>query len=115
MSVKKAASLSSATTSAWYPVDTLDLSNGPISLVTAGTFVATYDIEFTSEDPYNDPATGKPYAATPTLEAQKHSTLVDQTAAANGVINSVVTAIRLNVTAYTSGTVDLYVGQGSMG
>ena len=114
MSVKKAVSASAAGASAWYPVDSMDAHNGPISLGVGGTFVGTYDVEFTFDDPWKD-SDGKAYSSAPTLEAQVHSTLTGQTAAANGQIDGLVTAVRLNFTAYTSGTADLFVGQGSMG
>ena len=64
--------------------------------------VATATVQVTGDVPVNTSGGGL---------WNSHDTLVAETASANGNIQFAVTAVRLNVTAYTSGTVTLTVIQ----
>ena len=89
-------------TTAWIPVDYKQSPfNVGMGLVISGTLTA--DVEHTFDDPYDS-------TITPT--AFKNSTLVSKTSSADGNYAFPVRAIRLNVTAYTSGTATLTILQG---
>lgn len=95
---------SAAGTTAWLPVDHR-AQNFQIGLgaVVSGGATLTYDVEHT----FNNVLAGEP------ATAFKHASLVGQTANANGNYAFPVAAIRLNVTAYTSGSVTLNILQAS--
>jgi hypothetical protein len=89
-------------TSAWIPLDYKQSPfNVGLGLVITGTLTA--DIEHTFDDVF-DPS------VTPT--AFKHSTLVSKTASADGNYAFPIRAVRINNTAYTSGTATLTILQG---
>ena len=93
---------SSAGTSAWIPLDyKQNPFNVGLGLVISGT--NTTDVEHTFDDIYDS-------SVTPT--AFKHSTLVGKTANADGNYAFPIRAVRLNVTAYTSGSATLTILQG---
>lgn len=100
----------SATVSSPFP---LDYRAKPFSVslmadVAAGSTL-TYKVQYTSDDIYDsawNPATAN---------WQDHSILSAQTASNNSNLAFPVTAIRLNVTAYTSGSVRLAVIQATSG
>ena len=74
----------------------------PTAVQVAGTFVATYSVEYTLDDVLNgETAT---WTAVPSGSALS--------AAVNLKIDFPVCALRLNVTAYTSGTVAMKILQG---
>ena len=93
---------SSAGTSAWIP---LDYKQNPFNVgfgvVASGTL--TYDIEHTFDDVLQA-------GVTPT--AFKHSTVTAQTTSKDGNYAFPVRAVRINVTAYTSGSATLTLLQG---
>lgn len=94
---------SSAGTTAWIP---LDYKQNPFNVglgVSIGSAVLTYDVEHTFDDIFDS-------TVTPT--AFKHSTVVSQTSNKDGNYAFPVRAVRLNVTAYTSGTATLTILQG---
>lgn len=94
--------LSAAGTSAWIPLDyKQNPFNVGLGLVISGT--NTTDIEHTFDDIYDS-------SVTPI--AFKHSTLVGKTANSDGNYAFPIRAVRLNVTAYTSGSVSLTILQG---
>jgi len=97
--------VSSATTSATIPVD---WKQNPISItlscVVNGGGTLTYKAQYTTDDIY-DPT------VTPTWI--DHATITGATANAVGNIAFPVRAVRLNVTAYTSGSVTMTIIQGS--
>lgn len=91
---------SAAGTTAWIPLDyKQNPFNVGLGLVISGTNTA--DVEHTFDDPF----TGTPTAF-------KHSTLVGKTANADGNYAFPVRAVRLNVTAWTSGSATLTILQG---
>lgn len=92
-----------AGTTAWIPVDYKQspFSVGMGLVISGGTLTA--DVEHTFDDVYDS-------TVTPT--AFKHATLVSKTASGDGNYAFPVRAIRLNVTAYTSGTATLTILQG---
>ena len=94
--------LSSVATSAWIP---LDYKQSPFSVgfgvVLSGT--ATYTVEHTFDDVYDT-------TITPTAFA--HASIAGKTANDNSSYNFPVRAVRLNVTAWTSGTVTATFLQG---
>lgn len=93
---------SAAGTSAWIPLDyKQNPFNVGLGLVISGT--NTTDVEHTFDDIYDS-------SVTPT--AFKHSTLVSKTANADGNYAFPIRAVRLNVTAYTSGSATLTILQG---
>lgn len=88
---------------AWIPVD---YKQSPFNIglaVTIGAGVLTYSVEHTFDDVY-DPAV--------TPVAFTHATLVSQTTNKDGNYAFPVRAIRLNVTAWTSGGANLTILQG---
>jgi len=93
---------SSAGTSAWIPLDyKQNPFNVGLGLVISGT--NTVDVEHTFDDVYDT-------TITPT--AFKHSTLVSKTTNGDGNYAFPIRAVRLNVTAYTSGSAALTILQG---
>lgn len=93
---------SAAGTSAWIPLDyKQNPFNVGLGLVILGT--NTTDVEHTFDDIFDS-------SVTPT--AFKHSTLVGKTANADGNYAFPIRAVRLNVTAYTSGSATLTILQG---
>jgi hypothetical protein len=93
---------SAAGTSAWIPLDyKQNPFNVGLGLVISGT--NTTDVEHTFDDIFDS-------SVTPT--AFKHSTLVGKTANADGNYAFPIRAVRLNVTAYTSGSATLTILQG---
>jgi len=92
----------SATTSPWIPLDDKQPSfNATIGVTVTDTL--TYTVEFTLSN-IQDP-TVTPFVFT--------TELVDETASASFNLRYPVTAIRLNVTSYTSGTATIGVNQGT--
>ena len=94
---------SSAGTTAWIP---LDYKQNPFNVgfgVTIGAGVLTYDVEHTFDDVFDS-------TVTPT--AFKNSTVVAQTTNKDGNYAFPVRAVRLNITAYTSGSATLTLLQG---
>jgi hypothetical protein len=95
-------SKTSAGTTAWIPVDyKQNPFNVGFGVVATGTL--TYDIEHTFDDIFDS-------TVTPT--AFKHATVVGQTASKDGNYSAPVRAVRLNVTAFTSGSATLTLLQG---
>lgn len=95
-------SRSAAGTSAWIPLDYRQSPfNVGLGLVISGT--NTVDVEHTFDDVFDS-------SVTPT--AFTHSTLTAKTANADGNYAFPIRAVRLNVTAYTSGTATLTILQG---
>lgn len=97
-------SLTSQTTSGAVPVNLHGTGNIPIGIVldfTAGTGVGTASAEFTFDDPSD--ANAK-WFAFPDLSGKTATTVSQETMPAR--------AVRLNVTAYTSGTISMRVCQG---
>lgn len=93
---------SSAGTSAWIPLDyKQNPFNVGLGLVITGTLTA--DIEHTFDDVFDS-------TITPT--AFKHSSLTAKTASADGNYAFPVRAVRINNTAYTSGSATLTILQG---
>ena len=93
---------SSSGTTAWIPVDYKQSPfNVGFGVVVSGTL--TYDIEHTFDDVFDS-------TVTPT--AFKHATVVSQTTNKDGSYTAPVRAIRLNVTAFTSGSATLTLLQG---
>jgi len=94
--------LSSATTSAWVPLDYKQAPfNVGLGLVFSGTATAT--VEHTFDDIFDS-------TVTPT--AFSHSSLAGISSNDDGNYAFPVRAIRLNVTAWTSGTITLTALQG---
>jgi len=94
---------SSSGTTAWIP---LDYKQSPFNVglglvISGGTLTA--DVEHTFDDVFDT-------SITPT--AFKHSTLVGKTANADGNYAFPIRAVRINVTAHTSGTAALTILQG---
>jgi hypothetical protein len=93
---------SSSGTTAWIPLDYKQSPfNVGLGLVISGTLTA--DVEHTFDDIFDS-------AVTPT--AFKHSTLVTKTASADGNYAFPIRAVRINNTAYTSGSATLTILQG---
>ena len=78
----------------------------PASVQVAGTFVATYSVEYTLDNLLDS-------SVTPTWTARPSGSGLS--AAANLKVDFPVAGLRLNVTAYTSGTVVMKVLQGDAG
>lgn len=99
-------SVGSATTSAVIPMDQyISPFNVGLSVNLSAGAGLTYTVEHTFDDVYSptfDPATAKWYS---------HATLASKTSSADGNYAYPVSAIRLNVTPYTSGTATLNVLQ----
>jgi len=94
---------SSAGTTAWIP---LDYKQAPFNVglaVTLGGGTMTYSVEHTLDDIYDT-------TITPT--AFTHSSIAAQTAQLDGNYAFPIRAVRLNVTAWTSGTATLTILQG---
>lgn len=91
-----------AGTTAWIPVD-YKQSPFNIGFGVTVTGTLTYDIEHTFDDPYDT-------TITPT--AFKHSVVVAQTTNKDSNYAFPVRAVRLNVTAFTSGSATLTLLQG---
>jgi len=97
-------SLSAAGSTAWIPVDYVQNPyNINIAIVVSNTPNLTCKVEYTLDDIFNP-------AITPT--AFTHSTLTGLTSNTTGNITSPVRAIRLTVTAWTSGTATMTALQG---
>ena len=97
-------SLSALGSTAWIPVDYIQNPyNIDIAIVLSNTPNLTCKVEYTLDDIFNP-------AITPT--AFTHSTLTGLTSNATGNITSPVRAIRLTVTAWTSGTATMTALQG---
>ena len=97
-------SLSAAGSTAWIPVDYVQNPyNINIAIVVSDTPNLTCKVEYTLDDIFNP-------AITPT--AFTHSTLTGLTSNTTGNITSPVRAIRLTVTAWTSGTATMTALQG---
>ena len=93
---------SAAGTSAWIPLDyKQNPFNVGLGLVISGT--NTTDVEHTFDDIFDSSVTPAAF---------KHSTLVGKTANADGNYAFPIRAVRLNVTAYTSGSATLTILQG---
>ena len=93
--------LSSVTTSPWIPLDIYNTnSHTQIDVVFSAT--ATAQVDYTMDDVFNPAVT--PVAETVPLVASGSAT-------SSNDITKVVRAVRLNVTAYTSGTVTMKVLQ----
>ena len=93
---------SSSGTTAWIPLDYKQSPfNVGLGLVISGTLTA--DVEHTFDDIFDT-------TVTPT--AFKHSTLVTKTASADGNYAFPIRAVRINNTAYTSGSATLTILQG---
>ena len=99
--------LSSATASAPVIIDYhLDPGNCGIAVVLSGGDSLTYGVQYTLDEV----CVGQPnYTASPTWWTL--STLSAQTASATSVLAVPARAIRLNVTAYTSGTATMTIVQ----
>lgn len=97
-------SLSAAGSTAWIPVDyKQNPFNIDVAVVLSNTPNLTYKVEYTLDDVFNP-------AITPT--AFSHATLVGLTANGQAPITSPVRAIRLTITAWTSGTATMTALQG---
>jgi len=94
---------SSAGTTAWIPVDYKQAPFNVGLAVTLGGASLTYSVEHTFDDVYDS-------AITPT--AFTHAFVASQTTQMDGNYAFPIRAIRLNVTAYTSGTATLTILQG---
>ncbi len=108
MSTQTVVSLTSATTSAAIPVNPHATGNIPPGFVMdfdTGTGVGTASVEFTQNDLPTIAAGNAIWFKFPNLSA-KTATAMDSPIMP-------VRAVRLNVTAYTSGTISLRVLQGS--
>lgn len=101
--------LSSQTTSAVIPLDTYqDPFNVGIGVKLSAGATMTYTVQHTFDNVFAsnfDPTTATWYP---------HASLVDRNATADGNYAFPVTGIRLNVTAYTSGTATMTVIQAGM-
>lgn len=94
---------SSAGTTAWIP---LDYKQSPFNVgfgVTIGGGTLTYSVEHTFDDVYDSTVTPVAFA---------HSTVAAQTTNKDGNYAFPVRAVRLNVTAWTSGTATFTILQG---
>lgn len=99
-------SLSAAGSTAWIPVDyKQNPFNIDVAVVLSNTPNLTYKVEYTLDDIFNP-------AITPT--AFSHSTLVGLTANGQAPITYNVRAIRLTITAWTSGTATMTALQGAV-
>lgn len=99
-------SLSAAGSTAWIPVDyKQNPFNIDVAVVLSNTPNLTYKVEYTLDDVFNP-------AITPT--AFSHATLVGLTANGQAPITSPVRAIRLTITAWTSGTATMTALQGAV-
>lgn len=94
--------IASVAASAWIPVDWLT-ANGSLSLAVVKSGTNTYNIEHTYDDVF-DPA------VTPTAFIQTSAATTNQQTS----YNAPVAAVRVNVTAYTSGAVTMTVLQGGL-
>jgi hypothetical protein len=95
--------VSSQTTSAWIPLNYKQTPfNATVAVVVSGTL--TYSVEYTVDNVLA--------GETPTAFNAEDTTLVGATANQAGAITSPVTAVRLNVTAFTSGTATMTILQG---
>lgn len=95
----------SQTTSAWIPVDYRAQNFGiGIGCVINGGGTLTYKVQHTFDDIYDS-------TVTPT--AFDHATITGKTANSDGNYAFPVRAVRLNVTAYTSGSVTMTLIQAS--
>lgn len=99
-------SVSSQTTSATIPLDQyIAPFNVSVGVALSAGASLTYKVQYTFDDVFA--STFNPSTAT----WFDHSTLVSKTASADGNFSMPVSAIRLNVTAYTSGTATMNVLQ----
>lgn len=95
--------VSSQTTSPWIPLDDNQAAFN-VSLVVSMTGTLTYSVEFTLDN-IQDPS------VTPAVFSV--AMLTAKTASASSYLKSSVKAVRLNVTAYTSGSATLAIRQGT--
>jgi hypothetical protein len=98
-------SLTSQTTGTAIPLNKNNTNDSPATVIldfTTGTGVGTASAEFTIDDPS---VSGAIWLAL--------TNLTGKTATAYDTVNTAMRAVRLNVTAYTSGTITLRVLQGS--
>ena len=96
-------STSSSGTTDWIRMDATGKAPKNYTLAVVSTGTATYDVEFAIEKDLSSP------------NAIQHDQLKEKTASAASVEQVPATAFRLNVTAYTSGTLTLYILQGGAG
>lgn len=95
--------VSSQAASAWIPVDYKQTPfNATVSVVVSGTL--TYTVEYTTDNVLA--------GATPTAFNAEDTTLVGATTSQAGAVTSPVMALRLNVTAFTSGSATMTIIQG---
>ena len=102
MALHSSVSVSSATASVGIPLN--PEKSWAASVQVSGTFVGTYNVEYTL-DQQDTPLANQTWLSAPTGNAL--------TAPATVIINFPVFAVRLNCTAYTSGTIVMKVVQGT--
>lgn len=102
-------SVSSATTSQVVPLDQyISPFNASIGVVLSADATLTYKVQYTFDDVFASTFTPG------TANWFDHATLVSKTASSDGNFAYPVTACRLNVTAYTSGTATMNVVQAGL-
>jgi hypothetical protein len=95
--------VSSQAASAWIPLDYKQTPfNATVAVVVSGTL--TYSVEYTVDNVLA--------GTSPTAFNAEDTTLVGAAASQAGAITSPVMAVRLNVTAYTSGSATMTILQG---
>lgn len=92
-------SISASGTSDWISLDHYPTS-GIYTIEVEGTFVGTYSVEFTIDDPASSPS------------AIEHDVIQSKTTPFASDLFNPVRGFRLNVSAYTSGTLTLKVLEG---
>lgn len=104
MAIQSSVTVSSQAASAAIPVDYMQVpfNVGAVAVVAGGSTL-TFNVEYTYDNVYTVAA---PTWIAPTAFSGKSATT-------DGAINQPVRAVRLNVTAFTSGSVTLTVLQGS--
>lgn len=103
--VMTASGVSNTTNSGYCAIDPQRMSQGAgvgLLLNFSAGASATVTVQLTGDNPVNTTGGGI---------WNNHDTLVNETASTNGNIQYAVTGVRLNVTAYTSGTITLTVIQ----
>lgn len=106
--VMTTAGVSNITNAGYCPIDPQRMANGAgvgLLLNFSSGASATVTVQLTGDNPVNTTGGGI---------WNNHDTLVNETASANGNIQFAVTGVRLNVTAYSSGTITLTVIQPSL-
>lgn len=98
--------VSSQAASAWIPVNWRqdDFNLGITCTITSGATL-TYDVELTSINVLNGDTVN-------TQDIFTHASLASETTSQSGTQTEPVTAVRINVTAYTDGTVTMRIVQG---